>query len=128
MTNLFSNKNMAELDTIAREIGTTLRDKYRVDVSQFKEKYGTVRVYCTFGWWNLHSLIYPGYHFNKFPRWLQRLDNLLLGAIVHQLGRFFIPLQKRAYRRQYAVAIVKYPHHRTAILDGADWPEYLKGL
>jgi len=128
MTNFFSNINTAELDTIAREIGTTLRDRYRIDVSQFKEKYGTVRVYCTFGWWNLHSLIYPGYHFNRFPRWLQRLDDVLLGPIVHQLGRFFIPLQQKAYRQQYARAIVKYPHHRTAILACADWPEYLKGL
>jgi hypothetical protein len=122
------NPNHYELHQIAQEIGEPLRNKYRISVVDCKEKLGTVRVYCTFGWYNLHDVVHPGYVFNRFPPWLQTLDYYLLGPIVHQLSRLIVPLQIRAYRRAYQVALVKYPQHRTAILSCTDWPEYLKGL
>jgi hypothetical protein len=117
-----------ELDRIANEIGEPLRKWYRIHISQCKEKFGTVRVYCSFGWYLLHDVIYPGHHFNRFPPWLQAVDYRLLGPIVHQLSRITMPIQIAAYRRAYKLAVKKYPHYRTAILAHADWPEYLKGL
>ena len=120
--------NGHELWRIAHEIGEPLRNRYRLSVVDCKEKYGTVRVYCSFGWWSLHDVVYPGYMFNRFPLWLRNLDYHLLGPILHQLSRLIVPIQIRAYRRAYRRAVKKYPHYRTAILDCADWPEYLKGL
>lgn len=117
-----------DLDRIAQEIGEPLRKRYRLQVMQCKEKYGTVRVYCTFGWYSLHDFIYPGYAFNRFPRWLTSLDNHILGPIVHQFSKIGIPIQRWAYRRAYAKAVAEYPHYRTAILTCADWPEYLENL
>lgn len=100
----------------------------KIPVHDAKEKWGTVRVSCTFGWYSLHDVVYPGYHFNQFPRWLQTIDYHVLSTVVQQLSKLAYPWQKRYYRRVYAEAVKKYPHHRTAILEWADWPELLKGL
>jgi hypothetical protein len=39
-----------------------------------KEKYGTIRWSVYFFDGSLHSLIYPGYVYNQFPKWLWVLD------------------------------------------------------
>lgn len=119
--------NSADLYDIACTIGQRLL-KARVQVLDMKEKFGTVRVYCTFGWYTLHDFIYPGYHFNQFPRWARLLDNVFTQTIVQYASRWAEPYQRKAYRRAYAEAVAKYPHYRTAILDYADYPELLEGL
>jgi hypothetical protein len=100
----------------------------RIPVYDAKEKWGTVRVSCTFGWYSLHDVVYPGYHFNQFPRWLQVLDYKVLSTFVQYASKLAEPYHRKVYRRAYENAVRKYPHHRTAILEWADWPELLKGL
>lgn len=119
--------NQADLYDIACHIGRQLL-RARIPVSDMKEKYGTIRVYCTFGWYNLHDVIYPGYHFNQFPRWVQRLDNSLISTAVQHLSRWVEPYQRNTYRKVYADAVKRWPHYRTAILIDAHWPELLEGL
>lgn len=102
--------------------------KARIPVSDYKEKWGTVRVYCSFEWWSFHDLVYPGYAFNRFPRWLSWLDWVLLSSIVQYLSNWASPLQIKWYRSTYKKALEKFPDLRDAILESADWPEHLEGL
>lgn len=99
--------------------------KLRVPVRDMKEKWGEVRVYCSFGYWSFHDLVYPGYAFNQFPRWLQSLDYHLLGPLLQHLYWVTEPVHKWWYKRTYKKALEKFPHLRDAILNGADWPELL---
>lgn len=113
----------AGIDDAANFIGDYLT-KRRVCVQDVKEKWGTVRVYCHFGYYSLYNIIYPRriYLKGKFsflshisvPRWVNRL--------------FIVPYQEKAYRKAYLLAIQKWPHLREEILQGADFDELLKGL
>lgn len=124
---LYYRSYSADLHDIACSIGHRLL-KARVQVLDSKEKFGTVRVYCTFGWYTLHDVVYPGYHFNQFPRWARLLDNVFTQTVVQYASRWAEPYQRRAYRQAYQDAVEKYPHYRTAILDYADYPELLEGI
>lgn len=42
-------------------IGIRIARYGRVNVTQCKEKWGTARVYCSFGWWDLYSVVRPTY-------------------------------------------------------------------
>lgn len=119
--------NSADLYDIARSISRELL-KARIQVMDAKEKWGTVRIYCNFGWYTLHDVVYPGYHFNQFPRWLQVLDYKILSTFVQHASKLAEPYQRRVYRQAYRNAIRKHPYYRTAILGYADWPELLEGL
>jgi len=95
---------------------------------QTKEKYGTVRFYAHMGWLCLHSLIYPGYVYNQFPKWLWTLDCKFIGPIL----RFFFEKiwtkwQIKVYNYAYQKCLKKYPHLRAEILCGADNAELIKG-
>lgn len=96
--------------------------------SQMKEKYGTARVYCSFGLHQIHSITHPGYVFNQYPKWLWVLDC----HYGHRLLRLFQPLvikwQTFIYRLAYKKALKKFPHIKDEILGGADYRELLKGL
>lgn len=116
-----------EIGEAAHWIGEELK-RARIQVLQTKSKFQQARVYCSFGYMSLHEFLYPGYVWNRFPRWLLKLDYHLLGPLTHQLSRALIPLQHRWYRRTYKKALEKFPHLSEAILTGADWPELLKGL
>lgn len=120
-------QHLSELDQVAQFIGKRLL-KARIPVSDFKEKWGTVRVYCTFGWYSLHDIVYPGFHFNHFPLWLQNLDYYVISHVVQRLSNLAFPLQVRWYRQTYKKALEKWPHLRYPILECADYPEYLEGL
>jgi hypothetical protein len=100
----------------------------RINVRQSKEKFGTVRVYCDFGWYNLHSITHPGYHYTQYPKWLANIDNKYLWQLVSLLNIVVVPFHKRFYRKTYHRAIHKWPHIRNSILGGADYPELLVGL
>ena len=112
----------------ACEIGSFLRRWGRVDVRQWKEKWGTVRVYCSFGWHQLHSITHPGYSFSQYPQWLWRLDCRVFSRFVYLLNWFVVPWHAWLYRVAYARAVRRRPHLRREILCCADWPELLKGL
>lgn len=95
---------------------------------QAKEKYGTVRFYTSFGWLSLHTLIYPGYHFNQFPTWLWKLDIDYISPVIDKLfGSLFRKWQQYIYSKAYNNAVKRWPHLREEILSCADWPECIKG-
>ena len=96
---------------------------------QSKEKYGSVRFYALFGGLSLHTLIYPGYHFNQFPKWFWNLDCRYISRIMDFFfGKLFFKWQKVIYNKAYQNAIKKWPHLRGYILCDADYPEWIKGV
>jgi hypothetical protein len=100
----------------------------RICVTQYKEKWGMVRVYCTFGFIQFHDLIYPGHIWNRFSPRMQWWDERVLGPIVNQLSWLLIPAQKAWYRRTYKRALSRWPHLQDSILSGPDYPDLLRGL
>ena len=118
------------LDKLAYEIGSGLRKYFRMNVSDMKYKFYTVRIYCSFGIHSLHDLIYPGYAYSQFPKWLWNLDCRFGYPVMRYTGisELSFRIHKWAYRRAYRKAIGKYKHFRTELLNGADYRELLKGL
>ena len=95
---------------------------------QIKEKYGTVRFYASFGHLSLHTLIYPGHYYIRFPEWLYQLDNKIFTPILNFFfGKLFFWWQKKVYSHYYHVCLKKYPHLAKEILSCAVYPEYIKG-
>jgi hypothetical protein len=118
----------ADIDDAAYYIGKGLR-KWRVDVRQWKEKFGTVRVYCSLGIWGWHQLAYPGYVHSQWPKWLWKLSlSRWTTWPLRPLNFFVIPFHKWLYRRYYAKAVQKWPHIREEILCCADFSELLDKL
>lgn len=75
-----------------------------IDVMQTKEKFGTARVYINFG---ICRVTHP---------------------ILSKVNPILLPFQEYIYRLAYHKAITRYPHIRTEILEGADYPCFLGGL
>ncbi len=99
--------------------------RWRVPVRDYKEKFGTVRVYTGLYWergWLLMHLLKPGHVYWRFPRWLRTVDYWFpthwLNPVIHP---FYCWLYIRAYRN----ALRKWPHLRLEILCGADYSELL---
>lgn len=110
----------------AEYIALNLRKWGRVGVTDYKEKYGTVRVYCNFGWYQLHSITHPGWAYSQYPKWLWSLDCLYLSRIVRYANPLIIPYQIWLYKYLYGRALRKWPHLRLEILSGADYNELFK--
>ena len=108
------------VDEAATYIGEWLRKWARVNVMQFKEKFGTVRVYCSFGWEDLGSITHPGWCWR--PRWVRRW------YWIRHFNRIVIPIQVKMYRCRYIKAIKKWPDLKEEILCCADYDEFLRGL
>ena len=123
-------KYFGEVGDAAFEIGQFCKRYGRISVTQTKEKYGTARVYCHFGWTSLHGLVYPGYVYSQFPKWLWTADVYYIGPLLRKwpLGVIMVKYQLFIYRLAYKRALKKYPMIREEILVGADFDEYLKGL
>jgi hypothetical protein len=119
-----------DVEEAACQIGKFCRRWGRIGVSQTKEKYGTARVYCHFGWHQMFSITHPGYAYSRYWDWVWNLDVSITTKIFHvlRINALVLPYQQWIYRRAYDRAITRYPHIRDEILDGADWPEYLEGL
>jgi hypothetical protein len=115
------------IENSASEIGAFLARWGRMGVTQTKEKFGTVRVYCHFGWDCLHSIIWPRRHWiHKW--WPFYIDLLLSRYILELLNNVVIPYQRFVYRRAYTLAVKKRPHLREEILCYADFGEILEGV
>ncbi len=113
----------------ASYIGEFLKRWGRVNVTQYKEKWGTVRVYCDLGWYCLLNITHPGYvHYRPYPEWLKRLDIFCLSRAIRKLNFLVVPFHAWLYRLAYKKAIAKWPHLKAEIIDGADYHELLKGL
>lgn len=102
---------------------------FRVPVRDWKEKYGTVRVYTGFGVGSLHSLILPNhmwYRWSKKPllKWLDEVTLPIFSLLLPLTIRYHEFIYRAAYQR----AIEKYPEIRENILDGADYDELLENL
>ena len=102
--------------------------RWRVPVRDYKEKWGTVRVYCSLHWergWLFMHLLKPNHVYYRFPEWVRKVDYYIpahwLNPILHP---FFCWLYRRAYRN----AIRKWPHLACEIYHGADYGELLQGL
>lgn len=114
------------IDEAAFWLGKNLARYGRISIGQTKEKFGEVRVYCSFHS-NLYTLIWPYERMfypklNKFQLWLDRI------TIPEFACKLIFKYQKFVYRLMYKKAIAKWPHLKEEILSGADWWEYLEGL
>lgn len=121
----------AGISDAARYMGEFMVKWGRLPVSDTKEKWGTARVYCYFGWYDLHSIIYPRHHYVQWSKgsFLDRLNkNSLVSRIIPKLGSLIIPYQEYIYYLAYKRAIEKWPHLRKEILGGADHSELLTKL
>lgn len=116
-----------ELDCIkaALDIHECLFRYGRISVRQSKEKYGTVRVYCSLGYYGFYDMLYPGRVWVHWPRWLHGLDLKYGSAVMRVLNKIIVPYHKFVYRRAYKKAIEKYPAIRENILRTADFPYLL---
>jgi hypothetical protein len=99
--------------------------KWRIGVRQSKEKFGTARIYCTLGWYQLHNITHPGHCYSRYPKWLWKLDIYVLSKIVPWLNLIVIPIHKIVYRNAYKKACNKYPHLLVEICCCADYSELL---
>lgn len=117
----------AGIEDAAYFIGGWLIRWVRLPVMQMKEKFGTARVYCSFGWSSFYSIWRPQYFW--VPNWYPwKLDLRLSPWVLPFLNRVGVPIQEAAYRSRYKAAIKKWPHLKEEILCGADRPELLEGL
>jgi hypothetical protein len=94
----------------------------RIHVSQVKEKFGTVRVYCSFGWDSVYGIWRP----NRIwvPTWWPwSLDLTISNWIMPLLNKLIIPYQKQIYRLYYKRAVKKWPHLYDEIVSCADFGE-----
>lgn len=105
----------------AHFIGKFLKKWGRVNVRQTKEKFGTARVYCNFGWYQLHDIFYPGYVRNQFPAWLWRLDCNYAPHIMRIINPLITAYHVWLYKLAYKKAIKKWPHIKKEIIYGADY-------
>ena len=113
------NVDWAGINYSAEYIGKNLRKWGRVNVRQYKEKYGTVRVYCSLGWRNLLNITHPGYcHYQPYPQWLRDLDIFWLSNIIPVLFNWFIiPYHKWLYLKLHFDMVKKYPHLKNEIIN-----------
>jgi len=115
------------INDAAAYIGYWLRKYARMNVNDVKEKYGTVRIYCSFGWYGLHSVFRPGYVW--YPKWWpMRLDFWLANTWVFgKLNDLVVKLQQKAYVWRYKKAVEKWPHLYKEIVSMADYGELFEG-
>jgi hypothetical protein len=110
-------------------IGLTLAQYGRVHVSDMKTKFSSVRVYCSFGWYSMFNITHPLIHsYRRYPTWLLWLDMNVANRLFCLVNWAVVPYQKWLYRRVYKRAIELWPEYSHNILEGADYPELLRGL
>lgn len=118
----------AGIDAAAKFIATYLVRWGRVNVRDYKEKWGTVRVYLSLGWQGFHSITHPRHVYCRYPAWLWRLDCLYFRYLFIPINKLIVPYHVWLYRRAYQRAVRTWPHLRREILAGADFSELLKDL
>lgn len=115
-----------ELNEAAKFIAVFCMKFGRITVQDWKEKWGTVRVYCSFGWYQLGEIISPKTRcYRSWPWYTKWVWKIYIPPLI---SRLFFPWQKFIYRTAYKLAIKKWPMIREEILCVADWSEYLGGL
>lgn len=113
------------IDDAGVYIGHWLRKWLRMDVRDVKEKFGTVRVYCSFGWNGVYSIYHPGYCW--YPNWWPIKLDQKLRPLFDILNTVVVPIQQAAYAWRYKKAVQKWPHLYNEIVSCADWGELFEG-
>jgi hypothetical protein len=117
------------LNNAIYEIAIPLRKIGRVNVYDFKEKWGQARISCGFGFPMVHNILYPGYAFKQYKhQWMWALDCYHGHKVTWLINLVAIPFQKWFYRYLYKKAVFNHPHLRQEILCAADWPELLENI
>ena len=111
---------------VADYIGCWLRTWARINVLQIKEKFGEVRIYCTFGWDDLHSVTHPGHAYYRYGK-VGMFINQYTRGVFKYLNYIIVPIHKYLYCWRYHRAIKKWPELRDEILQGADFGELFEG-
>lgn len=121
------NVDWEGINDAAAYIGHWLIHWARMPVSNYKEKFGTVRVYCHFGWHGVYAIWRP--HYAWYPKWWpMTLDFWLADTWAFRLlNKAVVVLQQKAYVWRYKKAVEKWPHLREEILSAADWGELFDG-
>lgn len=113
----------------AEFIATSLRKWGRVGVRDWKEKYGTVRVYCSLGWYSLHDITHPGHVWIRYARgslmWYLNWAKWMR-PVMRAINWVVVPYHVWLYKYTYGLALKKWPHLRAEILHGADFSELLE--
>lgn len=121
------DKYFGQIEDAAYEIGTFISRWGRMTVLQTKEKFGTVRVYCSFGSSCIHGLVWPRRMWvHRF--WPYKLDLLMSSLLCKILNIILIPYQRFIYRLAYKRAVTKYPHLWDEIMCCADHGDVLEGV
>ena len=120
------DERFGDVENAAWYIGKNLARWGRIHVSQTKEKFGTVRVYCSFGLDSFYGIWRPR-HMWVPTWWPWKLDLTVFAWIAPFVNKFVIPYQKMQYRRFYKKAVEKWPHLHDEIVSCADWGEILEG-
>jgi hypothetical protein len=94
-----------------------------------KEKYGSARINVYFFDGTLHSLVYPGYVYNQFPKWLFEFDNNIIQSFFLKTKLVYILryIQYPFHMLAYYIAMSKYPHIRDELCYQSDYPELIYG-
>lgn len=126
-------KYFGDVGEVADQIGNFCKRWGRISVTQTKEKFGTVRVYLSFGIFDSHGLIYPGYVYyqSNILKWIdfKILRTRPFEYVLRILNDWLLfPYQKWIYKLAYKRALKANPHIRKEILSCADWDEYLEGI
>jgi hypothetical protein len=112
----------------ATYIGYNLRKWGRCNTT-WKSKYNTCRVYNSFGMYEvLHGLIYPGYSYFQWPKWVVIFDLWISKYFRRPVNFVVVPYQKWLYRWLYKRANKKWPLLGERLLCHADWEELLVGI
>lgn len=93
-----------------------------------KEKFGTARIYVTFWEGTLHGMLYPGYCFSRFPKWLWSFDLLFIGPFLRwiRLQKLVYWYQIKIYSKAYSRAIKRFPKMKIELVVAADYEEFIK--
>ncbi len=118
------NVDWEGIESAAEYIAKFISRWGRIRVSQWKEKFGTVRVYCGFGWECLYSIIWPT-HVYIAKWWPYKLDLTISRWIMPRLSTLIYQYQVKIYILAYQRAVKKWPHIREEIICYADYPELL---
>lgn len=115
------------INDAARFIARTISLFGRVSVFDYKEKFGTARVYCSFGWSGLYSIWRPTHCW--YPKWWPTKLDFWIGQTrpFLKLVDFILPLQYKLYAYAYKIAVHRWPHLYNEIVSMADHGELLEG-
>jgi len=109
-------------------IGCWLQTGVRMSVTTIKEKFGTLIIYCHFGWSSFYHVWRQYYMW--VPKWWPYSLDLWISyntPILNWLNRIVIPIQKKAYIWRYKKAVEKWPHLYDEIVCCADYGELFDG-